>query len=377
MNDLQTLQLHDFHLSNSAKFVPFAGWEMPVSFGRIMDEHRQTREKAGLFDVSHMGEIEIQGPDAEPFLDFMLTNSVRTLNEGKGVYSPMCSEDGGTVDDLIAYKKSSHAFLLCVNASNTDKDFEHFQKHKGGFDCEIFNRSSQFGQIAIQGPCSAEALFNATGVQFGDLPKMSFREIDLFGDYCLVARTGYTGEDGFEIYCPVEKSLDWARSFEEDCSSGMVRWVGLAARDSLRLEAGFPLYGHELSQDITPFQAGLGWTIDWSKETFLGKESLLCEKEAGKPGQVIFYEVDDRRIPRQDDKVFDSDREAGRVLSGGFSPLVEGPIGSAWVDRSTIDGNSPTELSAEVRGKRVRLRRSPPVLKKLRSNSRPSDQASS
>ena len=154
MNDLQTLQLHDFHLSNSAKLVPFAGWEMPVSFGRIMDEHRQTREKAGLFDASHMGEIEIQGPDAEPFLDFMLTNSVRSLNEGKGVYSPMCSEDGGTVDDLIAYKKSNHAFLLCVNASNTDKDFEHFQKHKGGFDCEISNRSSQFGQIAIQGPYS-------------------------------------------------------------------------------------------------------------------------------------------------------------------------------------------------------------------------------
>ena len=377
MKDLQKLRLRDFHLSHSAKLVPFAGWEMPVSYGRIIDEHMQTREKAGLFDVSHMGEIEVKGPDAEPFLDFLLTNSVGSLKEGNGVYSPMCSEDGGTVDDLIAYKKSSDAFLLCVNASNTDKDFEHFNKHKGVFDCEISNRSTQFGQIAIQGPCSAQALFNATGVQFGDLSKMSFREIDLFGDYCLVARTGYTGEDGFEVYCPVEKTLDWAHAFKEDCSSGLARWVGLAARDSLRLEAGFPLYGHELSEEISPFQAGLGWTIDWSKETFLGKESLVREKESGKLDKVIFYEVDDRRIPRQDDTVFDSDREVGRVLSGGFSPLVEGPIGSALVDISTLGDNTLDELSAEVRGKRVSLRRTLPVLKKLRSNSRPCDQASS
>ena len=151
-------------------------------------------------------------------------------------------------------------------------------------------------------------------------------EIDLFGDYCLVARTGYTGEDGFEVYCPVEKTLDWAHAFKEDCSSGLARWVGLAARDSLRLEAGFPLYGHELSEEISPFQAGLGWTIDWSKETFLGKESLVREKESGKLDKVIFYEVDDRRIPRQDDKVFDSEREAGRVCREVFLLWLKDPL---------------------------------------------------
>jgi aminomethyltransferase len=377
MNNLQKLQLHDFHLNNSAKLIPFAGWEMPVSFGRIIDEHMQTRDKASLFDVSHMGEIEIHGPDAEPFLDFLLTNSVSSLDSGKGVYSPMCSEDGGTIDDLIAYKKGSDTFLLCVNASNTDKDFEHFQKHKDGFDCEISNRSDQFGQLAIQGPSSAQALFNATGVEFGDIPKMSFREIDLFGDYCLVARTGYTGEDGFEIYCPAERTVDWARAFDGNLSSGLVRWAGLAARDSLRLEAGFPLYGHELSQEISPLQAGLGWAIKWSKETFLGKECLLREKESGGPGKVIFYEVDDRRIPRQGDKVFVFDREVGRVLSGGYSPLVEGPIGSAWVDRSALHCKPAAELSAEVRDKRVSLRRELPVLRKLRSKPQCGDQVSS
>lgn len=377
MNNLQKLQLHDFHLNNSAKLISFAGWEMPVSFGRIIDEHMQTREKAGLFDVSHMGEIEVQGPDAELFLDFLLTNAVGSLASGKGVYSPICSEDGGTIDDLIAYKKGGDAFLLCVNASNTEKDFEHFQKHKGEFDCEISNRSAEFGQLAIQGPSSAQVLFNATGVDFADLPKMSFREIDLFGDYCLVARTGYTGEDGFEIYCPSERTVDWAHAFEGDRSSGMVQWAGLAARDSLRLEAGFPLYGHELSQEISPLQAGLGWAIKWGKETFLGKECLSREKEVGVPGKVIFYEVDDRRTPRQDDTVFATDREVGRVLSGGYSPLIQGPIGSAWIDRSALHSEPPNELSAEVRGKRVSLRRGPPVLKKLRSKAQSGDETSS
>jgi len=370
MKNLQKLKLHDLHHKNSAKFVPFAGWEMPVSFGRIIDEHMQTREKVGLFDVSHMGEIEIHGPDAELFLDFLLTNSVSSIDSGKGVYSPMCSEDGGTIDDLIAYKKGSDSFLLCVNASNTDKDFDHFQKQIAGFDCKISNRSSEFSQLAVQGPLSSQALFNATGTDFGDIPKMSFREMDLFGDYCLVARTGYTGEDGFEIYCSAEKAIEWAHAFEDGCSAGTVQWIGLAARDSLRLEAGFPLYGHELSHEISPFQAGLGWAIKWQKKSFLGKESLLAEKKSGVPGKVIFYEVDDRRIPRQDDKVFAADRQVGKVLSGGYSPLVEGPIGSAWIDSSVLHTNPPVELTAEVRSNRVSLRRELPVLRNLRSKSK-------
>lgn len=367
MNNLLKLHLHDFHLEHSAKLVPFAGWEMPVSYGRIIDEHMHTRQKVGLFDVSHMGEIEVRGPDAESFLDLVLTNQVASLDEGKGIYSPICSEDGGTIDDLIAYKKDHTSFLLCVNASNTQRDFEHFKTHQGDFDCEISNRSNQFGQLAIQGPSSVTALYNATGIDFGDLPKMGFREVDLFGDYCLVARTGYTGEDGFEIYCPVEKTSDWAQAFDDDLSSGLARWVGLAARDSLRLEAGFPLYGHELSEEITPLQAGLGWAIKWNKKSFLGKDALVLEKESGGTGKVIFYEVQDRRIPRQDDRVFVLEREAGRVLSGGYSPLVEGPIGSAWIDRSALVQVTPSGLWAEVRGSRVSLSRELPVLRKLRS----------
>ena len=370
MNNLQKLELHEFHLSNSAKFTPFAGWDMPVSFGRSIEEHIHTREKASLFDVSHMGEIEVDGPDAEPFLDYVLTNAVNSIEVGKAVYSPICTDTGGVLDDLIVYKRGEGNFLLCVNASNAESDFQHFleQKVQVGFDCEISNVSADWGQLAIQGPSCVEALLSASGLDFSAVPKMSFREVDLFGGHSLVARTGYTGEDGFEIYCPVQNLVEWANAFEDERSSGMVRWAGLAARDSLRLEAGFPLYGHELSLDISPLQAGLGWAVKWQKDDFLGKSSLLGEKERGLPGKVVFYEVEDRRIPRQGDKILSDDVEVGRVLSGGYSPMIEKPIGSAWLDISVAGGSESVELFAEVRGNRVGLRQTLPVLRKLRSS---------
>ena len=370
MNNLQKLELHEFHLRNSAKFNPFAGWDMPVAFGRSIEEHMQTREKASLFDVSHMGEIKVQGKDAGPFLDYVLTNEVQSINVGKALYSPICTDAGGVLDDLIVYKRSEESFFLCVNASNAASDFDHFleQKKRVGADCEISNVSASWGQLALQGPASAQVLFAASGIEFKDLPKMSFREVDAFGGLSLVARSGYTGEDGFEIYCPARSILDWANSFEEQRLSGMVRWAGLASRDSLRLEAGFPLYGHELSLDISPLQAGIGWAVKWHKDDFLGKNALLVEKERGLAGKVVFYEVDDRRIPRQGDKVFSGAVEIGRVLSGGYSPMIESPIGSAWLDISVV-GNSEAELFAEVRGNQVGLQQSIPVLRKLkRSN---------
>jgi aminomethyltransferase len=371
MNNLQKLELHEFHLRNSAKFTSFAGWDMPVSFGRSIEEHMHTRQKACLFDVSHMGEIEVDGPDAEPFIDYVLTNAVKSIEVGKAVYSPICTDEGGVLDDLIVYKRGLSKFLLCVNASNVERDFQHFleQKAKVGFDCEISNVSASWGQLAIQGPSSVDVLLSACGLDLDDIPKMSFREIDLFGGHSLVARTGYTGEDGFEIYCSVENLTDWANAFEDKRSSGMVRWAGLAARDSLRLEAGFPLYGHELSLDISPLQAGLGWAIKWQKDDFLGKRFLLEEKARGLPGKVVFYEVDDRRIPRQGDKVLSAGVEVGRVLSGGYSPMIEKPIGSAWLNISVAGGDETTELFAEVRGNRVDLRQTLPVLRKLRRSS--------
>ena len=346
---------------------------MPISYGSALNEHLLVRESVGLFDVSHMGEIEVTGPDSEAFLNHALSNDLRKCKVGQSQYTILCNEDGGTLDDLIIYRREEGKFLLCVNALNVEADCKVLDERSSPFNCKVSDLSAEYGQLALQGPCSPSILSKFIGEDLSQLKKMHFMEGNWMGAASIIARTGYTGEDGFEIYCSVDELEKWAVAFDQK----QVPWIGLAARDSLRLEAGFPLYGHELSQDITPLQAGLGWTIDWSQETFLGKESLVREKLAGKPGQVIFYEVDDRRIPRQDDKVFDSDREAGRVLSGGFSPLVEGPIGSAWVDRSALGGNSPSELSAEVRGKRVRLRRSPPVLKKLKSNPRPSDQAPS
>lgn len=365
MSELQKLELHDFHLANSAKFTSFGGWEMPVSYGRIIEEHIRTRNKTSLFDVSHMGEIEVSGPDAEAFLDYLLTNSAGAAAQGIGFYSPLCSEQGGTIDDLIAYKRSSKNFLLCVNASNTEKDFDHFL-NQGGFDCQIRNLSADFGQLAIQGPSSSKMLFQAADKDFSGLPKMSFTELDLLGGYCLVARTGYTGEDGYEVYCQRENLAALAEAFESKCSPDQVGWAGLAARDSLRLEAGFPLYGHELSEEISPLQAGLGWSVKWQKDDFIGKHSLLEEKGNGLAGKVIFYEVDDRRTPRQNDPVMSSGKVVGRVLSGGYSPLLEKPIGSAWVGRAASDSETTPILSAEVRGKSVGLNPSLPVLKKLK-----------
>ena len=367
MEELKKLELHDLHVENSAKFTSFAGWEMPVSYGRSIEEHLHTRRKTSLFDVSHMGEIEVSGPDAEAFLDYALTNSVSSAEPGRAVYSPLCDDDGGTIDDLIAYKKSPASFLLCVNASNIESDFIHLSEVASQFDCEISNLSSSFGQLAVQGPSAFAALEASTGQDFSTLAKMAFREVELMGGYCLLARTGYTGEDGFEIYCPPDLLSNWAESFRPACLSGEVCWAGLAARDSLRLEAGFPLYGHELSRDISPLQAGLGWAVKFTKDDFVGKRSLYEEKEGGLPGRVVFYEVDGRRIPRQGDRVLKEGTEVGRVLSGGYSPMVEKPIGSAWIKGSIASGGGSGSFCAEVRGKPIGLSLTAPVLRRMKA----------
>lgn len=358
------LYLHDFHMQKSAKIISFAGWEMPVSYGSAVDEHLQTRNKASLFDVSHMGELIVSGKQSNDFLEYMLTNSVKNVRPGKAIYSPFCYEDGGTVDDLIAYKKSDVEYLLCVNASNIQKDFEHFSHYINGFDCTIKNDSSLFGQLALQGPDSEEILSKIVSSDFSNLPKMSFVEKQFPAGKALVARTGYTGEDGFEIYCPVNDLLTWIDLFHEHEKSGEVKWAGLAARDSLRLESGFPLYGHELSSSISPLQAGLDWSVKWNKADFIGRSALVSERETGGVGRIQFYEVEDRRIPRDGAKIFWMDQEMGKVLSGGFSPTIKKPIGSALIHSQGLDNLPDNGWTAEVRSSRLDISFGEPVRRK-------------
>ena len=364
MTRSKKLHLHDFHILKSAKLTEFAGWEMPVSYGSAVEEHLQTRHKSSLFDVSHMGEISVLGRQANDFLDYVLTNSVMNLSSGKAIYSPFCDEDGGTMDDLIAYKRSDENYLLCVNASNIDKDFDHFSKHVCGFDCTIKNESKLFGQIALQGPLSERILSEVIKEDLSCVTKMSFIEKEFPIGKALISRTGYTGEDGFEIYCSLDDLDQWALSFNEFEIKGEVMWAGLAARDSLRLESGFPLYGHELSSSINPVQAGLNWAIKWDKINFLGRRKLREEFEGGLSGCVKFYEVEDRRIPRDGSIVLFEDEVMGKVLSGGFSPTINKPIGSAWISSKGLINLKNKGWKAEVRSSNVDLIFGQPVLKK-------------
>jgi aminomethyltransferase len=363
MTKSHKLNLHDFHREKSARFTEFAGWEMPVSYGSSVEEHLHTRLHCSLFDVSHMGEIIVHGPDASKFLDFILTNSVSNVKPGKAIYSPFCYENGATVDDLIAYKKSDEEYFLCVNASNILKDFQHFSQYVARFDCTIENVSNAFGQIALQGPASVKVLSDIVDKDLSKMPKMSFLSSTFNLGEALIARTGYTGEDGFEIYCNINDSILWANSFNEYEAKKEVQWAGLGARDSLRLEAGFPLYGHEISDSISPLQAGLSWAIKWNKE-FVGKSSLLAEREKGVVGKVCFYEAEDRKIPRDDAVVYCNGKEVGRVLSGGYSPLLKKPIGSAWVESQFLGDEDASIWETRVRQKIVSIKLSSPVMKK-------------
>ena len=358
------LHLHDFHINNSAKITEFAGWEMPVSYGSAVEEHLHTRRKASLFDVSHMGEISVTGLEANHFLDFVLTNKISHVESGKAVYSPFCYENGGVVDDLIVYKRGPFDFLLCVNASNIEKDLDHFLSHSIAFDCKIENLSSSYGQLALQGPLSGKILSNVIQRDLSSLKKMSFIEGKFEYGNALISRTGYTGEDGFEIYCSINDSVLWANAFNPYLNKGDIKWCGLAARDSLRLEAGFPLYGHELSSIISPLQAGLSWAINWNKGDFIGRNSLLDERSINASGRVCFYEVSGRRIPREGCKIFLGDKEMGKVLSGGFSPSLGIPIGSAWIASEGIGHLKDTRWRAKLRSSDVKIKFEKAVLRK-------------
>jgi glycine cleavage system T protein len=352
MSELKRTPLRDFHAARGARLVDFAGWEMPVQYRSILEEHRAVRRAAGLFDVSHMGEVDVRGPDAAKFLDRLVTNDVSKLFPGRILYSPMCYTNGGVVDDLLVYQKAPDEYFICVNASNVAKDVAWMQEQAAGLDVTISDRSDDYGLLAIQGPRAAEIVQSLTGAKLGVVKYYHFTEGTVAGVHCLISRTGYTGEDGFELYHAAGDSVALAEALLAAGAAQGLELAGLGARDSLRLEAGYPLYGHELSADISPIAAGLGWTVKFDKASdFNGRAALLAEKQ--NPGQkVVFFKTGDRRIVRADAPVLDEGgATVGRVLSGTLSPVLNEAIGSALVPSAAVG----TPLSVDIRGARLGL----------------------
>ncbi|GLH64976.1 glycine cleavage system aminomethyltransferase GcvT [Parageobacillus sp. G301] len=338
-----------------AKTIDFGGWELPVQFSSIKEEHEAVRTRAGLFDVSHMGEFVVKGRGSLAFLQKMMTNDVSKLTDGRAQYSLMCYEDGGTVDDLLIYKKADGHYLLVVNAANIEKDFEWLHDHLFG-DVELVNISQEIAQLALQGPLAEQVLQKLTNTDLSAIKFFSFQDdININGVKALVSRTGYTGEDGFEIYCRREDAVTlWESILEAGKEEGVLP-CGLGARDTLRFEATLPLYGQELSKDITPIEAGLGFAVKTNKDAdFIGKDVLKKQKEEGTARKLVGIEMIDKGIPRHGYKVFANGEEIGFVTTGTQSPTLKKNIGLALIKTEFTEMD--TEVEVEIRGKRLKAK---------------------
>ena len=350
--DLNRTPLYDLHVELGARMVPFAGWEMPVQYSGIIEEHLAVRNKAGLFDVSHMGEARIRGKDAAAFLDAIMTNEFSSLQPNHARYTIMCYPDGGCVDDLIIYRISHEEFLICLNASNAAKDIAWMKSRLGNWNVEIIDECAQWAQLALQGPLAEKILSSLTNLKLDTIKRFGFLIGEVAGvQNCIVARTGYTGSPGFEIYILASQSTRVARAILEKGKPDGLLPIGLGARDSLRLEAGYPLYGHELSEKISPIQAGLSWTVKFSKPQFIGRDSLLSQTEKGVPSKVVMYSLNDRRIARPGSTVFSGDKPVGEILSGTLSPILNKPIGTALIK----SGSNLDTLTVDIRGTHLPL----------------------
>ncbi|OGQ36626.1 MAG: glycine cleavage system protein T [Deltaproteobacteria bacterium RIFCSPHIGHO2_12_FULL_43_9] len=355
MSTLKRTPLFEAHKEGGARLVPFAGWEMPVSYSGVMDEHLTVRKSAGLFDVSHMGEILIRGEEAERCLNFLLTNDVSRLTDKKALYTVSCYKDGGSVDDLIVYKVSKSEYLLCVNASNVEKDFEWFKENSRNFNVAITNESDNFAQIALQGPKSDEILQPLTNIDLASLTSFYFNYGKIGSCEAMIARTGYTGERGVELYlAPKDAIYVWHLLLEKGGALG-IKPIGLGARDTLRLEMAYPLYGHELSKTISPIEANLGWVVKLKKGSFIGSDTLREQVEKGTKRGLIGLEMIEKGIPREGYPILDSNgKKIGAVTSGTFSPSLNIGIALALVDSRFKDVG--TEISVEIRGKSAKAR---------------------
>lgn len=334
--------------------VDFAGWYMPVQYKGLKEEHQSVRSNVGLFDVSHMGEIRVRGPKAVETLQWTTTNDVTKLEAGQAQYSLFPNEKGGIVDDLFIYcVKPGEDYLLCVNASNSDKDFAFLQANNRGAD--LTNESASWGQIAVQGPKAIELLNRVVSPEVAAMPRNSFREFSFRGGKVLLARTGYTGEDGAEIFVKAEQTVAlWNDLMERGADLG-VQAIGLGARDTLRTEMKYSLYGNEIDDTTNPYEAGLGWVVKPAKKDFLGKAPMMAVKEAGLKRKLVGFTLNDRGIPRHGYNLLSFDnKEIGRVTSGTLSPSLNVSIGIGFVDVAHAEVGS--EFNVDIRGRGAKAR---------------------
>lgn len=341
--------LYDCHLSAGGKIVPFAGYLLPVQFSGVIDEHMAVRKAAGIFDVSHMGEVVIEGPDALRNINHILANDFSNLAVGRIRYSPICNEKGGVVDDLIAYRMDENRYLLVVNAANREKDVSWMRSHLFG-DAILTDLSESYAQIALQGPKSREILAKLTDET--DIPEKYYSfcdHVNVAGVSCLLSRTGYTGELGYELYCvPCDAPLLWNALLEAGKEDGLVP-CGLGARDTLRLEAGMPLYGHEMNDELSPLETGLDFAVKMGKEDFIGKQALL---ERGTPKIVrVGLKVTGRGIARENNPIFIAEEQVGYTTSGTHLPYMGGAYAVGFIAKA--HSHIGTAVEIEVRGRKI------------------------
>lgn len=342
--------LYDSHVAAGGKMVPFAGYLMPIQYGTgIIAEHNAVRKEAGLFDVSHMGELELSGPDALANVNNLVTNDCAQMVVGQVTYSPFCNDEGGFIDDLLVYKKSDDCYLLVVNAANREKDYQWVKNHIQG-NVVLNDQSDEVAQLALQGPKSEAILAKIAPPE--SIPEKYYTFVDnvlVDGKTCLVSRTGYTGEDGFEIYCKnADAAALWAKLLEVGKEDGLIP-CGLGARDTLRMEAGMPLYGHEMDDDIIPKEVGLSIFVKMDKENFIGKAAI--ETKAPRYRR-IGVKLLDRGIARDGDKVYLGDEEIGFVTSGNMSPTLGYAIAMCRVAVGKVEKGDT--VFVEVRGRKLK-----------------------
>ncbi|HEX9705978.1 MAG TPA: glycine cleavage system aminomethyltransferase GcvT [Gemmatimonadales bacterium] len=347
---LKRTPLHDVHLSLGAKMVPFAGYEMPVSYpAGITAEHRAVRESVGIFDVSHMGEFEVTGPDRNAFVQRVTCNDVGALEPGQAQYSALLTDNGTFVDDCLVYRFEDK-LMLVVNAANLDKDWDHIVEQKGGANVRLRNISDAVALLAVQGPGAESLVAGVTTLGVRALPYYHFTEGTVAGVQCFVSRTGYTGEDGFELYC---RAADAPSLWHALADNGRATPCGLGARDTLRLEAGLPLYGNDIDDSVTPFEAGLGFIVKLEKgASFIGLEALKRQKLQGVRRRLVGFRVTEpRAVARPGYAVYLDGRKVDVVRSGTVTPTVNAPIGTTYVP---VESAKPgTQIEIDVRGKRV------------------------
>ena len=346
---LRVTPLNSLHRALGARMVDFGGWDMPVQYAGIIDEHNAVRRAVGVFDVSHMGEIEIRGPEAAKLTDFVTTNAVHKLKPGQAHYSGLLYGHGGFVDDILVHKVSDNEYFLCVNASNPDKDFEHIAAHNH-FEAIVENAGGRYAQIAIQGPKARATLQKLTPVDLSGIRYYWFTDGEVSATRARIAHTGYTGEDGFEIYVPpADAARMWQLVMDAGAEFG-IKPCGLGARNTLRLEAGMALYGHEIDASISPLEAGLDWIVKLDKGEFVGRDALLKQKASGIRRKLIGFEMRGRGIGRDGYEVRLNGAPAGWVTSGGPAPSLNKNIGMCYL---------PTEQSVPGTSVQIMIRNQP------------------